>query len=461
MTRDLTYGKPLKLILQFGIPILLGFLFQQFYNMADTAIVGHFLGGNALAAVGCTGSVNFLVIGFCSGICNGFAIPIAQRFGARDYPDLRKYVSGSMWLCIFFGVVITTVTTVFCRDILTAMNTQPEVFEGANTYIFTIFAGIPTFFLYNMCAAILRSLGDSKTPVTWLITASLINIVLDLFCIVVLHMGVFGAAIATVTAQLISGVGCLIRVLKGFPEVLRSQSKGDSKATLSHFGKLCGMGLPMGLQYSITAIGSIVLQSAVNTLGTAYVTAVTAGSKLSMFLVCPFDAMGSTMATYGGQNVGAKKLDRLNEGLKSCVLLGLIYSVIAFAAILLFSRPMSKIFLDEDSMVLTPYVRQFLIAQGAFYFPLSLVNIVRFMIQGMGFSPIATVAGIFEMIARCLVAYLAGFWGFNAVCFASPAAWVLADLFLIPAYFLCRRKLYKKNNENQTMTAAENLRVQE
>lgn len=447
MTKDLTYGKPMKLIIGFGVPVFFGQLFQQFYSMADTAIVGQYLGGNALASVGSTGSVNFLVIGFVSGICAGFAIPVAQSFGARDYKSLRKYVTNSMWLCIIFALILTLLTTFFCRGILTLMKTPDDIFEGAHTYIFTIFAGIPTYFLYNMCAGILRSLGDSRTPVIWLVVASIINIVLDLVFIINFGMGIFGAAFATVIAQFVSGAGCLVRVLRGFPEILKPE-KGDYKMSKKLIDDLCIMGLPMGLQYSITAIGSIVLQSAVNVLGTEYVTSVTAASKLSMVLVCPFDAMGATMATYGGQNVGAKKLDRIDTGLKACGLLGIICAIISLAIVLLFNQYLSRIFLDEESLYLIPYVRQFLIAQSSFYIPLAFVNIVRFLIQGMGFPPIATIAGVFEMIARCAVAYLAGYLGFNAVCFASPAAWVFADVFLFPAFFVCRKKLRKKAAEN-------------
>ena len=448
MTRDLTYGKPMKLIFQFGLPILFGFLFQQLYNAADTAIVGKFLGGDALAAVGSTGSVNFLVIGFCMGICNGFSIPIAQQFGARNYTELKKYVTGSVWLSLFFAVVITSFTVIFCADILTIMKTPDEIFDRANTYILTIFAGIPTFFLYNMCAAILRSLGNSKTPVTWLIVSSLVNIVLDVVFIVYFRLDVFGAALATVTAQTVSGIGCLVRLIKDFSGLL-SMEKSDWRFSLRHSGELCANGLPMGLQYSITAIGSIVIQTAVNSLGTAYVTAVTAASKLSMFMCCPFDAMGSTMATYAGQNVGARKWNRLNKGLGSCVVIGAGYAVIALAAVLIFGGSMSMIFLDENSSELVPLVKQYLVVQAAFYFPLALVNIIRFMIQGMGFSPLAAVAGVLEMIGRSIIAFMVADFGFDMVCFASPAAWILADIFLIIAYFRCRKRLITRSADSE------------
>ena len=447
-SKDLTNGKPIKLILGFGVPLLFGFLFQQFYNAADTAIVGRFLGGNALGSVGCTGSINFLIIGFVMGICNGFAIPVAQSYGAGDFKQLRKYITNSLWLCIIFAAVITAITLIFCSDILTIMYTQPNFFDRAYTYIFTIFAGIPGYFLYNMTAGILRSLGDSKTPVSWLVTASIINIILDIIFIVCFDMDVFGAALATVIAQFVSGFGCLERICRGY--AILKPEKDEWRFSPSHIGRLCTMGLPMGLQYSITAIGSVVLQTAVNGLGETYVTAITAANKLSMFMCCPFDAMGSTMATYAGQNVGAKKWERLNQGIGACTLLGLVYSVFAFAVLFLAGDHLAMIFLDEDSRFMLPLVKQYLTTLSAFYFPLALVNIVRFFIQGMGFSPTATFAGVMEMAARAGVAYMVNIYGFAAACFSSPAAWILADLFLIPAYFVCRKRLIKKYSSSDT-----------
>ena len=311
MTKDLTKGSPMRLLLSFGVPILFGFLFQQLYNVVDTAIVGQTLGGNALAAVGSTSSISFLVVGFTTGVCGGFAIPIAQQFGARNERELRRYVAGSLWLCLIVGLLLTAATVLLCGDILTLMDTPQDIYHRAWLYIVTIFAGMPGYFLYNMCAGILRSLGDSRTPVIWLVAASLLNVVLDIVCIVTFHMDVFGAAFATIFSQYVAGFGCLVRLCRGFP-VLKME-KGDWAWDGRRIRVLCGMGLPMGLQYSITAIGSILIQAAVNHLGTDYITAVTAASKVHLFLCCPFDAMGSTMATYGGQNVGAAKWERLDK----------------------------------------------------------------------------------------------------------------------------------------------------
>lgn len=453
LMKDLTEGNPMKLILGFAVPMLFGFLFQQFYNLVDTMIVGKFLGSDALAAVGSTGSINFLVIGFCMGICNGFVIPVAQQFGAKNFRNLRKYVANGAWLSILFAAVLTILTTVFTREILTIMKTPEDIFEDAYIYIFIIFCGIPATFLYNILSGIIRSLGDSKTPVVFLAISSLINIVLDIVLIYNVHMGVAGAALATVISQAVSGIGCFFVVVKKF-DILR-MSKEEMRFDGMYAKILCGMGIPMGLQYSITAVGSVILQTAVNTLGTLYVASVTAGSKLSMFFCCPFDAMGSTMATYGGQNVGAGKLDRIGEGLKSCIILGAVYSAAAFVVMALFSKNMALLFVSGEDTEIIEQTYIFLMANCAFYFPLALVNIIRFLIQGMGFSQFAILAGIFEMVARAITGFvLTPAWGYPAACFGNALAWIFADIFLIPAYFICRnrlRKRFEKSNGNSSI----------
>ena len=307
-TKDMTVGSPMKLILGFSVPLLFGFLFQQFYSVVDTVIVGQFLGMNALAGVGATGSINFMIVGFCMGVCSGFAIPVAHKFGARDYSGMRQIVANCVWLSLLFSAVMTVIVVFLCDDILRWMNTPEDIFEDAYSYILIIFIGIPATYLYNMLSGIIRSMGDSKVPLFFLVLSSVLNIGLDLLCIVNLRLGVAGAAIATVVSQLISGVLCLFYMIKRY-EILHI-TKEEWKINTHHMKVLCGMGIPMGLQYSITAIGSVILQTAVNGLGSLAVASVTAAGKVSMFFCCPFDAMGSTMATYGGQNVGAKKLDR-------------------------------------------------------------------------------------------------------------------------------------------------------
>lgn len=440
MTRDLTEGNPFSLILGFSIPVWFGFLFQQFYNIVDTAIVGKFLGKEALAAVGVTGSVNFLVIGFCMGVCNGFAIPIAQKFGAKDFSLMRKFVMSAAYLSVLFSVVLTVVTVVFCRPLLVLMRTPENILDGAAGYIGVIFAGIPVIFLYNLTAGIIRSLGDSKTPLYFLILASVLNIVLDVVFITVFSWGVVGAAVATVISQGISGLLCLFYMSRKF-EVLK-MSREDKKIHSQLFPVLCGQGVPMGLQYSITAIGSVILQASVNTLGSDAVASVTAGSKLGMFIVSPYDALGTTMSTWGGQNAGAGKYPRLKQGLLVSCAIGFIYSIFAFVMMVLFGNVLSRIFINADETLVLAQSHQFLVLNAAFYFPLALVNIVRFLIQGMGFSRFAILAGVFEMVARTLVGVVfVPIFGYSAACLASPAAWVFADCFLIPAFFWCYKKL--------------------
>ena len=432
-TKDMTEGPPLKLILGFFIPMLFGLLFQQLYNMADTIIVGKFLGVKALAAVGSTGSINFMIIGFCLGVCNGFAIPVAQKFGEKNMKALRRFVANSGWLAAIFAVVMTFAVCIFCRDILVLMQTPEDIIEGAYSYIFVIFLGIPATYLYNLLSCPIRSLGDSTTPLIFLVFSSVVNVLLDLFTILVLDMGVAGAGWATITAQAVSGILCLIYMRRKF--TILKMDEEEWKPDRHYMKILCNMGIPMGLQYSITAIGSVILQTSVNSLGSMAVASVTAGSKISMFFCCPFDALGSTMATYGGQNVGARKLDRIDKGLKAGTLIGCIYAVAAFAVLLFMGQWVALMFVDPGETEILKNTQLFLIANSLFFIPLLGVNVVRFMIQGLGYPRLAILAGVCEMAARSFVGFcLVPLFGYLAVCIANPVAWIAADLFLIPAY---------------------------
>ena len=337
---------------------------------------------------------------------------------------------------------MTVLVSVFCRQILTLMRTPEDIFEYAYIYILIIFIGIPATYLYNILSGIIRAIGDSKTPLAFLVISSVLNIGLDLVLIVIFQMGVAGAAVATVLSQLISGILCLIYLIYKF-EILRVQ-KDEWKMDLHLMGILCSMGVPMGLQYSITAIGSVILQTAVNTLGSVAVAATTAGSKVSLFFCCPYDALGSTMATYGGQNVGAKRLDRIGKGLLSCSILGIVYSIAAFVIMYFFGDKFALMFLDAGETEILQNARMMLVINSAFYIPLTFVNVIRFLIQGMGYSTFAILAGVFEMVARTLAGvFLVPKFGYIGACFASPLAWIFADLFLFPAYFYVMKRLHK------------------
>ena len=445
MVKDMTNGSPSKHILGFAVPMLFGMLFQQFYNLVDTIIVGKTLGVEALAGVGATGSINFMIIGFCMGVCNGFVIPVAQCFGAKKPADLRKYVFNGYICSIVFAILLTLASVIFCRKILIIMNTPADIIDHAYNYIVVIFIGIPTVFLYNMVSGVIRSLGDSKTPVVFLVLSSIINVVLDFFLILVCKMGVAGAGWATVTSQLISGLTCLIYMYKKY-DILKGD-KSERVLDRRFITNLCMNGVPMGLQYSITAIGSTILQAAVNTLGSTYVAAMTAGSKMFNFTCCPFDALGSTMATYAGQNVGAAKIKRLGQGVRSAMIIGSVYSVLSLIALYFTTDYIALLFVNASETTIIALTRQFILASACFYIPLTGVNVVRFCIQGMGFSVFAISAGILEMIGRAFAAIiLIPSIGFMGACLASPIAWIAADAFLFPAFIHCAKKLNARHN---------------
>lgn len=440
MTKDLTSGSPLKVILMFTLPLVLGNLFQQFYALADTIIVGRFCGVSALASVGATGSVNYLILGFVIGVCNGFAIPIAQLFGARDYKDLRRHVANAAWLCIAGSMVLTVATVALTRPMMELMQTPDDILDGAVVYIGWIFAGIPFIFLYNMVAAIMRALGDSKTPLYFLILTSALNIGLDLLFIIPFHMGVLGAALATDISQVISGVLSFAYLRRKF-DVLKME-KGDIAYSKKACGRLLGIGVPMGLQCSITAIGSVIMQWAVNVLGSTAVAAVTAAGKTQSLLTVPLESVGTAMATYAGQNLGASRMDRVRQGVNRALLIILVYAL-ASAFILHFTDvQIMSLFLDTAKEVdIVNMGREYLFWNSVFFIPLGALIVWRYTIQGLGFSTLAMMAGVAEMVARTAVAIvLVPILGYFGAELSNPAAWVAACLFLYPAYkWTCRQ----------------------
>ena len=413
MTKDLTSGSPLKVILLFSLPLVLGNLFQQ---------------------------VNYLILGFVIGVCNGFAIPIAQLFGARDYKDLRRHVANAAWLCMAASVVLTISTVALTRPMMQLMQTPDDIIDGAVIYIGWIFAGIPFIFLYNMVAAIMRALGDSKTPLYFLILTSALNIGLDLLFIVPFHFGVFGAALATDISQVISGVLSFIYLRRKF-DVLKME-KDDLAFSKKASIRLLGIGVPMGLQCSITAIGSVIMQWAVNVLGSTAVAAVTAAGKTQSLLTVPMESVGTAMATYAGQNLGASRMDRVRQGVNSAMLIILVYGV-GSALILHFTDvQIMSLFLDTAKEVdIVAMGREYLFWNSVFFVPLGALIVWRYSIQGLGFSSLAMLAGVAEMVARTAVAIvLVPVLGYFGAELSNPAAWIAACLFLYPAYrWTCRQ----------------------
>ena len=452
---DMTAGSPFRIILNFTIPIFIGNVFQQFYNMADAIIVGKFVGTGALAAVGSVGTIVFLIIGFLQGLTAGFSVLTAQRFGAGDMKNMRKSVGTACVLSVIITVIMTAGSMLGMKRLLEFMNTPADIFADAYAYIMIICGGIAATVLYNLLSGILRALGDSKTPLYFLLFAAVLNIILDLFCILVLDWGVAGAAIATVFSQGLSAVLCYIymyrkfEILQGTPKERRFQSK--LAKTLLYIG------VPMGLQFSITAIGSIMLQSANNALGTACVAAFTSAMRIKMFFICTFESLGIAMATYSGQNYGAGKPERIWLGIKASALMMIIYAAFTFLLLMVGAKYFALIFVDPSETEILLDTELFLHVSCMFFPMLGLLCILRYTIQGVGFTNLAMFSGVAEMIARILVSlYAVPVFGFIAVCYGDPMAWIAADLFLVPAFIYVYRRLKKQvfTNSQVTQTVA-------
>lgn len=443
MKKDLTHGNTLKLIITFCIPLIGGAIFQQLYNVVDTMIVGRFVGVDALAAVGSTGSLNFLVIGFVLGLTQGFGIPIAQAFGAKQNKRMLQTIMNAFYLCIFFSVFLTLLTYLTTDILLTWMQTPSDIFQQSSDYISIIFYGLTCTIAYNFLASVSRALGDSKTPLLFLVISSVLNVVLDLVMIINFHMGVQGAALATIISQGISAILCFIYMAKKYPDLrFDHQAKKISKNITM---KLINIAVPMALQYSITAIGTVILQSAVNTLGSAKVAAIAAAQKLSMFFTQPMDMMGATMATFSSQNLGAKKIDRIFKGIKESILLVIGYGVIACIFMIFFGKYLSLLFVSGNEVNVINDSQQFLVYNSIFYFVLGILFVSRNTIQGLGKSALSMLAGAAELIARSVVAFmLVGPFGYQAICLANPIAWIAAVIILIPTLFILTKNL-KKN----------------
>ena len=440
MTRDMTTGSPLARILAFCAPLLVGNLFQQFYNLADSIIVGRLLGVNAFAAVGSTGALNFLVLGFALGICSGFAIPIAQSFGAGDEEAVRSRTGQLVWLGLIFSLGLTVLTFFTTDDILHLINTPAEIYNDAYNYIFIVFMGAGATILYNLSSSILRALGDSRTPLLFLIAAVIVNVVLDILFMASCGMGVEGAALATVISQAASGLACLLYIHARVPALHLSGS--HLRPSLRRMGYIASIGVPMGLQFSITAVGSIILQGAVNSLGAGAVAAVSAGSRVHNIMAAPMETAGITMATYCGQNLGAGKPDRIRKGVMSITWVTIGYSLLAFGVNYMAGTSIACLFMDASEAAILAQVHRYLTINGAAYPLLVLIFIFRNSLQGMGYSNSAMFAGLAELVARAIVAFgFVGRFAFGAVCFANPLAWLFADLILLPLYAVKLRHL--------------------
>ena len=451
MVKDMTCGNSAKHILFFALPMMIGNLFQQFYNMADGMIVGRTLGTEALGAVCSTGSLNFLILGFVSGLASGFCIPVAQFFGAKDYRNLRRSVANIIYLSIGITLILTGLTSIFTDDILRLLGTPDEIFEDAYHYIIVLFLGMAATMFYNVLAGLLRALGDSRSPLIFLIITSIINIALDFFFILVCQMGVIGAAVATVIAQLIAGVLCLIYIIK--KSTLIHLQKQDWRPSLTIMKKLLFLGLPMALQFSITAVGALILQQSVNSLGTQAVSAVGAGNKTSMMLTQPMEAMGVALATFCGQNLGAGKIERAQRGVHLGLGMIMVYVAVSTVAALCFGEYLALLFVTPEEITVIGDIQKLLAIVGTYYWTLGILFVYRNAVQGLGYGVPAMAAGVFELIARALIGiFMVPRFGFDAACYAGPLAWIAADLLLIPVFYIVIHLLRKRYSITQSPT---------
>ncbi|QJA08157.1 MATE family efflux transporter [Romboutsia sp. CE17] len=433
MTNDMTKGSPLRIFILFSIPLLIGNIFQQLYSMVDTIIVGRFVGVDALAAVGSTGSMFFLVNGMILGLTSGFSVLVSQKFGAKDEEGLKKSVASNIILTIISTIIITVVALVVKNPLLKLMNTPDNIFNDANIYITIIFAGIFTQTTYNMAAGILRAIGDSKTPLYFLIISSVINIVLDLVFIINFNMGVAGAAYATNIAQGISGILCLVYSYKKF-KVLRLKRE-DFKVDKSYYTTHLKVGIPMGLQFSVTAVGVIIVQSAVNVFGSNIIASYTASSKVLQLVMQPLISFGVTMATYAGQNLGAKRFDRIRNGMSIMNKISIITSLIAGAILVFFGKYFVMIFIENPGDEIIRYAQDVLNYSAVFMIFLGFIFVYRNVLQGMGESFVPMMAGVYELVARSIVAFtLPKYIGFTGICLSDPIAWIAAAVPLMITY---------------------------
>ena len=447
MEKDMTKGSPLLVILRFTIPLIIGNIFQQFYNMADTIIVGRYIGSDALAAVGATGTIMFLIVGFAQGITAGFSVLTSQRYGARDEDGVRKSVANGILLSVICTIVLTALFMLCMHPLLKLMNTPENIFKDSYTYIMIISGGLVTTVFYNLFSSFLRAVGNSQIPLIFLVFSAILNVILDFVFILQFHMGVAGAAWATILSQGISAVLCLIYIYMRVPALAPKKRHWrlhgwDTKRQMA-------MGIPMSLQFAITASGTMVMQSAINLFGSDAVASLTAACKLQNLVTQAMGAMGQTMAAYSGQNFGKGDIKRIKQGVKASLLVSVVYAVAAGILVCLLLKPALGIFftgnVDMDAMM--PWAKTYLYMCATFYIPLSVIFVFRNTMQGCGYGFLPMMGGVSEFVARLVVAIIAiHLVSYPLACFCDPAAWVAAAVFTGISYIFVMRDIEKKYN---------------
>jgi len=441
-TKELTIGNPFKLITLFMFPIFIGNLFQQFYHFVDTLIVGRIIGIEALAAVGVTGPLIFFVISFIFAATQGFSVITAQQFGARNYDLMRKSFAASIILSTILTIVITALSLPFTRQMLILLQTPENILDGAEVYLFIMFAGIIATIFYNLSSNIVRALGDSKTPLYFLIVSTILNLIMDILFVVKFRWGIAGVGWATIVAQAISTILCVWYMLIKFP--LLRLKREDWEVSFPFMYEHLRVGIPMGIQMSVLSLGILALQYVLNSFGSVAIAAFTTACRIEQIFLQLFVALGATMAVYTAQNFGAKKLSRIKEGVKKSIYIALIIHAVSIICLWLFSTPLVSLFITEKNQELINLANQYLYIVMIFFIFLGLLMIFRNVLQGMGSVIAPLSSGIAELIARVLGAFVLGsYFGYTGVCFATPMAWIAAAVVLYTGYKISLKKQLK------------------
>lgn len=439
MEHKMTSGKISSTILKFAAPILIGQILQQLYNIIDSIIVGRYIGVEALAAVGATWSLSYIVCYFCIGTCMGISVPLSQEYGAGNMEKLRRYFINGIYFVLALAVVVTGVTTLLCRHFLVWLQTPENILDGADTYLFIIFLGLPFTILYNFCFGVLMAFGDSKKSSVFMAVSTVMNLGLDIITIVEWNWGIAGAAISTIVSQGIAGICSLCYILKKYRMLY--PMKEEYGFRWDYIRNIIRMSMPMGAQYSVTAIGAIILQYSVNHLGSDAVAVYSAGSKIKGFFLCPLNALGTALSAFVGQNFGAGNMKRIKEGLGCTVKMGILYSLAVIVIIFFAGDFLALLFVNADNMVVIGYTRKFLFYISFFHLELAVLFAFRYCVQGMGYGRFSIYSGTAEMLGRALVAiFLVPVFGFEAVCWNEGVTFLAGIAVIVPLYFWIERK---------------------
>ena len=432
-------GTPWKVILRFSVPVLLGNLFQQLYSVVDAMIVGRLAGVLPLAGIGAAGAMSFLVIGFATGLTGGFSVVTAQRSGMGNEEKVKASAAASMILSAAIAVILTAVSVLTAGSMLRLMNTPEDIFSYSRTYIQIIYMGLGATLYYNLMAGLLRALGDSRTPLYFLVFSSALNIVLDLFMLIIFRLGVAGAALATVLSQFVSAAACHIYAVKRYPAL--RPGKRHFNAVFSEARAHFRIGLPMALQFSVTAVGIMILKAYLNRFGSLVIAGYTAASKVENLVTQPFNALALTMEVYCGQNFGAGNRERIRKGIKSSIGIGTICVILASGINILLGRPLIALFMEQYDALVVEYGYVYLIVIAVFFWLLCTLQILRSSLQGMGEAAVPMAGGVVELFSRWAgCAAMAAPLGYVGVYLSTPLAWGLALLLLTVRYAQIMRK---------------------